>query len=93
MRNVFRRDLTNLSFLERLVRTFFIFGIGTFVVEFFYTRATSDWLIQCLLSLVFAFWTSLLFAVSEHLIAVRYKDKVSRSKNDARDGMKDNEKR
>jgi len=80
MRNVFRRDLTNLSFLERFVRTFFIFGIGTFVVDFFYTRTTSDWLIQFLLSLVFALWTSLLFTVSEHFIAVRYKDKDGRSK-------------
>src|SRR5262245_10321119 len=72
MRNVFRRDLTNLSFLERFVRTFFIFGIGTFIVDFFYTKATSDRLIQCLISLVFALWTSLLFSVSQHFVAVRY---------------------
>ena len=80
MRNVLRRDLTNLSFLERFVRTSLIFGIGTFVVDFFYTKATSDWLIQCLVSLAFAFWTSLLFTVSQHFIAVRYKDRVGRSK-------------
>jgi len=85
MRNVFGRDLTNLSFLERFGRTFFIFGIGTFIVDFFYTKATSDWLIQCLVSLVFPLWTSLLFSVSEQFVAVRYKDKDKdgRSKNDS----------
>jgi hypothetical protein len=83
MRNVLRRDLTNLSFLDRFVRTFVIFGIGMFVVDFFYMRATSDWLIQCLLSLVFAIWTSLLFTVSQHFVAQRYEGKNGRSKNDS----------
>ena len=83
VRNIFRRDLSNLSFLEQFVRTFVIFGIVTFVVNFFYKSATSDWLIQPLLSLLSTIWTSLLFTVLLHFLARRYEGTSARSKHDS----------
>ena len=69
MKNIFRRNFTSLTFPERFVRTSLLLGTVTFVTEFFFFKASDYWVYQGLLSLVFAVWTSLVFAVSEHLVA------------------------